>query len=568
MRLGEMLIKAGLITDEQLQNALEVQKEEGKKLGSVLIELKYVSEEKILEVLQQQLGVVAIDLDNFEIDDETLKLIPADVAKKHLVIPIEKLGDTLTVAMADVEDKKLLTDLQFLTNLNISPAVATERSLKDAVDRYYKNALEQIQDRTENLQDTVMDVISASEEEEESFTEEEISGDEKPLVKLVNQIIQQGIRKGASDIHIEPFEKYVRLRYRVDGVLHRDPDLPRVVAGGIASRIKIMAHLDVAEKRLPQDGKAQIKYGGRKIDLRIATVPCVHGEKIVIRILDKGSSEVTLEMLGFEPEQLKRFKKAIKSPWGMILITGPTGSGKTWTLSTSLKLLNTEDVNIMTAEDPVEFDIEGLNQVQAKPEIGYTFAAALKSFLRADPDIVMIGEIRDFETGDIAIKAAQTGHLVFATLHTNSAPDTIARLSNMGIEPFNTASSLVMVIAQRLVRKICQHCKVEEDVSNELKIQLGIPKEKLNEVKFYKGKGCPKCNGTGYKGRTAIYEVLFISERIRDLIVKKAPVDEIRRVAREEGMTTLRESGVLKALAGITTVDEVFKTTAADDNTE
>ncbi len=564
MRLGEMLIKAGLITDEQLNEALEIQKKKGEKLGTVLVDLKYITEDKILEVLQQQLGVVAIDLDNFEIDDETIRLIPPDIAKKHLVVPIEKLGDTLTVAMADVDNKQLMSDLQFITNLNISPAVATERSIKDAIDRYYKSAMEQVQEKTKNLQDTVMDVISST-DEEERISEEVISGDEKPLVKLVNQIITNGITKGASDIHIEPFEKYIRLRYRIDGVLHKDDNLPKAVAGGIASRIKIMAHLDVAEKRVPQDGKAQVKYSGRKIDLRVATVPCVHGEKIVIRILDKGGGEVTLEMLGFEPEQLERFKKGINSPWGMILITGPTGSGKTWTLSTSLKLLNTEDVNIMTAEDPVEFDIEGLNQVQAKPEIGYTFAAALKAFLRADPDIVMIGEIRDFETGDIAIKAAQTGHLVFATLHTNSAPDTIARLSNMGIEPFNTASSLIMVIAQRLVRKVCQHCKVEEDVPNELKLQLGIPKEKLDQVKFYKGKGCPKCNGTGYKGRTAIYEVLYISEKIRDLIVKKAPVDEIRRVGREEGMTTLRESGVLKALAGITTVDEIFKTTAADD---
>ena len=564
MRLGEMLIKAGLITDEQLNEALEIQKKKGEKLGTVLVDLKYITEDKILEVLQQQLGVVAIDLDNFEIDDETIRLIPPDIAKKHLVVPIEKLGDTLTVAMADVDNKQLMSDLQFITNLNISPAVATERSIKDAIDRYYKSAMEQVQEKTKDLQDTVMDVISST-DEEERISEEVISGDEKPLVKLVNQIITNGITKGASDIHIEPFEKYIRLRYRIDGVLHKDDNLPKAVAGGIASRIKIMAHLDVAEKRVPQDGKAQVKYSGRKIDLRVATVPCVHGEKIVIRILDKGGGEVTLEMLGFEPEQLERFKKGINSPWGMILITGPTGSGKTWTLSTSLKLLNTEDVNIMTAEDPVEFDIEGLNQVQAKPEIGYTFAAALKAFLRADPDIVMIGEIRDFETGDIAIKAAQTGHLVFATLHTNSAPDTIARLSNMGIEPFNTASSLIMVIAQRLVRKVCQHCKVEEDVPNELKLQLGIPKEKLDQVKFYKGKGCPKCNGTGYKGRTAIYEVLYISEKIRDLIVKKAPVDEIRRVGREEGMTTLRESGVLKALAGITTVDEIFKTTAADD---
>ncbi|MCD6578431.1 type IV-A pilus assembly ATPase PilB [bacterium] len=568
MRLGEMLIKASLITEEQLNEALQQQKKEGGKIGSSLVKLNFITEEKILEVLQQQLGVVAIDLDNFEIDDETLSLIPPDVAKKHLVVPIEKLGDTLTVAMSEVDNKQLMADLQFITNLNISPAVATERSIKDAIDRYYKGAMEKIQERTADIQDTVMDFISSSDEEEAGLSEEEISGDEKPLVKLVNQIIMNGITKGASDIHIEPFEKYVRLRYRVDGVLHKDDDLPKAVAGGIASRIKIMAHLDVAEKRVPQDGKAQVRYGGRKIDLRTATVPCVHGEKIVIRILDKGGGEVTLEMLGFEPEQLKRFTKSIQSPWGMILITGPTGSGKTWTLSTSLKLLNTEDVNIMTAEDPVEFDIEGLNQVQARPEIGYTFAAALKSFLRADPDIVMIGEIRDFETGDIAIKAAQTGHLVFATLHTNSAPDTIARLSNMGIEPFNTASSLIMVIAQRLVRKVCQHCKVEEDVSNELKIQMGIPKEKLNEVKFYKGKGCSKCNGSGYKGRTAIYEVLFISEALRDLIVKKAPIDQIRLVARKEGMTTLRESGVLKALAGITTVEEVFKNTAADEEIE
>mgnify|MGYP001382702639 CR=1 FL=1 len=566
MKLGEILIGEGLLTPEQLQQALDEQKKNGGKIGQIFIDLGFVPEERILFFLQQQLGMIAVNLDEWEVDPEILKLIPGEVAKKHLVIPIEKLGDTLTVAMMDPTDRKILDDLKFITNLNIEPAISTKRSLTAAVDKYYKSAREHLEDKTKDLSETVMDVVSESDEMEEEAVAG-VAADDKPLVKLVNQIILDGIRKKASDIHIEPYEKYTRLRYRMDGVLHTADKLPRQINAGLVSRIKIISHLNIAEKRVPQDGKARVTYDNRNIDLRVAIIPCVWGEKVVIRILDKGSGEVTLDMLGFEQAQLERFTKGIDSPWGMILITGPTGSGKTWTLSTSLKLKNTEDVNIMTAEDPVEFDIEGLNQVQAKPEVGLTFASALKSFLRADPDIVMIGEVRDFETGEIAVKAAQTGHLVFATLHTNSAPDTIARLGNMGIEPFNIASSLVMIIAQRLVRKVCSNCKiVDEDVTPETKMDLGIPKDKVSTTDFYKGKGCSKCNNTGYKGRTAVYEVLFVTEEMRSLIVKRASVDDIKALARKQGMKTLRESAVIKALKGTTTVEEIFRTTAADSN--
>ena len=421
-------------------------------------------------------------------------------------------------------------------------------------------------EQTEGFDDTIREI--ESEEDIEGFDEQledQISGKDKPMVKLVNQIVQGGITMGASDIHIEPFEKFVKLRYRVDGDLKTERTFKKNLITGIVARIKIISHLDISEKRVPQDGKARVKYGNRKIDLRVATVPCVHGEKVVIRILDKGGGKVTLDMLGLEPEQLEHFKAAIEQPWGMILITGPTGSGKTYTLSTSLELLNSDKVNIMTAEDPVEFDIEGLNQVETKPDIGYTFATALKAFLRADPNIIMIGEIRDLGTGDIAIKAAQTGHLVFATLHTNSAPDTIARLENMGIEPFNIASSLIMVVAQRLVKKICPKCKVvDENITDDVKRQLGIPEDKLAETNLYKGAGCPKCRNTGYKGRTAVYEILFIDEVIRKQINEKAPVDVIKKSARAQGMHTLRESAVIKALKGLTTVEEVFKNTMAD----
>ncbi len=565
MLIGEMLLKEGMITQEQLDKALEVQGKQGGKLGSIIISEKMVDEEKVLNFLQQQLGIIAVNLDNWEIEKEVLALIPPDVAKKHQVVPIEKLGDTLTVVMQDPEDRKLIEDLTFITNCTIEPAISTERSILDAIDRYYKSAKETIEDKTKDFQDTVMEVMSLDGEEMDEETEEVIGGEEKPMVKLVNQIIFNGIRKGASDIHIEPYDTYVRLRYRNDGVLKTADQLPKNFIMGIVSRIKIISHLKISERRIPQDGKAQVKYEGRKIDLRVATVPCVHGEKVVIRILDKGEGEVTLDMLGFEQDQMEIFKKSIESPWGMILITGPTGSGKTWTLSTSLKLLNSEEVNIMTVEDPVEFDIEGLNQVQAKPEIGLTFASALKSFLRADPEIVMIGEVRDLETGDIAIKAAQTGHLVFATLHTNSAVDTIARLINMGVEPFNISSSLLMIVAQRLVRKVCSSCKIEDtDTTKENLIELGIPAEKVNDVKVYKGKGCPKCNGTGYKGRTAVYEVLGITQEIKNAINLHKPISEIKAIAYQQGMKSLRKSGIIKILKGITSVEEIFKNTALD----
>jgi type IV pilus assembly protein PilB len=567
MRLGDMLIKNGLINQEQLEQALEIQKKSKERLGSILVSEGFIEEDKMLITLQDQLGVMAINLDEWpEIEPDILKLIPAKIAKKNKVIPIEKLADTLTVAMLDPTDEKLKEDLEFITHLSISPAISTKRSIAAAIEKYYQSATEQLMEQTEGFDDTIREI--ESEEDIEGFDEQledQISGKDKPMVKLVNQIVQGGITMGASDIHIEPFEKFVKLRYRVDGDLKTERTFKKNLITGIVARIKIISHLDISEKRVPQDGKARVKYGNRKIDLRVATVPCVHGEKVVIRILDKGGGKVTLDMLGLEPEQLEHFKAAIEQPWGMILITGPTGSGKTYTLSTSLELLNSDKVNIMTAEDPVEFDIEGLNQVETKPDIGYTFATALKAFLRADPNIIMIGEIRDLGTGDIAIKAAQTGHLVFATLHTNSAPDTIARLENMGIEPFNIASSLIMVVAQRLVKKICSKCKVvDENITDDVKRQLGIPEDKLAETNLYKGTGCPKCRNTGYKGRTAVYEILFIDEVIRKQINEKAPVDVIKKSARAQGMHTLRESAVMKALKGLTTVEEVFKNTMAD----
>ncbi len=567
MRLGDMLIKNGLINQEQLEQALEIQKKSKERLGSILVSEGFIEEDKMLITLQDQLGVMAINLDEWpEIEPDILKLIPAKIAKKNKVIPIEKLADTLTVAMLDPTDEKLKEDLEFITHLSISPAISTKRSIAAAIEKYYQSATEQLMEQTEGFDDTIREI--ESEEDIEGFDEQledQISGKDKPMVKLVNQIVQGGITMGASDIHIEPFEKFVKLRYRVDGDLKTERTFKKNLITGIVARIKIISHLDISEKRVPQDGKARVKYGNRKIDLRVATVPCVHGEKVVIRILDKGGGKVTLDMLGLEPEQLEHFKAAIEQPWGMILITGPTGSGKTYTLSTSLELLNSDKVNIMTAEDPVEFDIEGLNQVETKPDIGYTFATALKAFLRADPNIIMIGEIRDLGTGDIAIKAAQTGHLVFATLHTNSAPDTIARLENMGIEPFNIASSLIMVVAQRMVKKICSKCKVvDESITDDVKRQLGIPEDKLAETNLYKGTGCPKCRNTGYKGRTAVFEILCVDEVIRKQINEKASVDVIKKTARAQGMHTLRESAVIKALKGLTTVEEVFKNTMAD----
>ncbi|HDS08994.1 MAG TPA: type II secretion system protein GspE, partial [Firmicutes bacterium] len=429
---------------------------------------------------------------------------------------------------------------------------------------YYGNA-QNLESVVGNLEDVAMDLVQDQEEEQIDTGSLELEAEETPLVKLVNQIIVQAIQRGASDIHIEPYEKDFRIRYRIDGVLQTVMNPPLKIKNSLTSRIKIMSNLDITERRLPQDGKMRISVSKRKIDLRVAIIPCVHGEKVVMRILDKGTKEVTVKDLGFEERQEKAFEKAIKNPWGLILVTGPTGSGKTWTLSTGLKTLNKEGTNIMTAEDPVEFDIPGLNQVQCNAEIGLTFAAALRSFLRMDPNIVMIGEIRDFETADMAIKAAQTGHLVFSTLHTNNAPDSIGRLDNMKIEPFNVASSLILVVAQRLVRRICKNCKTEHQYSAEILEQLKISPELASKTTFYKGAGCSLCNGTGYKGRTAVFEVMPITEQVRRAIVKRQPSTEIKEIARKEGMYTLRESGVLKFLQGIITPEEVFHETAADE---
>ncbi|MCK4666148.1 type IV-A pilus assembly ATPase PilB [Candidatus Dependentiae bacterium] len=559
-----MLISAGLVTTEQVETALKEQGKSGDRLGSVLVRLGFVDEDKMINFLGKKFNVMTINLNYFEIDESVLDAIPAESAIKYQIIPIEKLGSTLTVAMVDPSNFAMIQDLKFITKCEIEPVITTESSLKEAIAKYYGDAsnLEDILGDT--LEDVAMDVVD---EDEEDFDQQamELEAEETPLVKMVNQIIVSAIQQGASDIHVEPYEKIFRIRYRIDGVLKIVMNPPLKIRNSMISRIKILSNLDITERRLPQDGKMRIKALGRKIDLRVAIIPCVHGEKIVLRILDKGSKEVSIASLGFEPKQEEDFLKAIKNPWGLILVTGPTGSGKTWTLSTGLKNLNSEGTNIMTAEDPVEFDIPGLNQVQCRPAIGLTFAAALKSFLRMDPNIVMIGEIRDFDTADMAIKAAQTGHLVFSTLHTNSAPDSIGRLDNMNIEPFNVASSLILIVAQRLVRRICKNCKEETTFEPEVLEALQISPEVAAKSTFFKGKGCSICSGTGYKGRTAVFEVMPVGERIRRAIVKRESTIDIKKYAREEGMFTLRESGVLKILAGITSPEEIFHETAADE---
>ncbi len=564
MRIGEMLISAGLVTADQVEIALKEQAKSGERLGSVLVRMGFVDEDKMINFLGKKFNVMTINLNYFEIDEDVLKDIPGEAAIKYQVVPIEKLGSTLTVAMVDPSNFAMIQDLKFITKCEIEPVITTESSLRDAIAKYYGNA-QNLESVVGNLEDVAMDIVKEEEDEKFDPSAMELESEETPLVKLVNQMIVQAIQKGASDIHIEPYEKEFRIRYRIDGVLQTVMNPPLKIRNSLTSRIKIMSNLDITERRLPQDGKMRISVSKRKIDLRVAIIPCVHGEKVVMRILDKGTKEVSIADLGFEEIQEKHFAKAIKSPWGLILVTGPTGSGKTWTLSTGLKTLNSEGTNIMTAEDPVEFDIPGLNQVQCNAEIGLTFAAALRSFLRMDPNIVMIGEIRDFETADMAIKAAQTGHLVFSTLHTNNAPDSIGRLDNMNIEPFNVASSLILVVAQRLVRRICKNCKTETTYPPDILEQLKVPPDLAAKTTFYKGAGCSVCNGSGYKGRTAVFEVMPISETLRRAIVKRQPSTEVKALARKEGMYTLRESGVLKILKGVTTPDEIFHETAADE---
>ncbi len=559
--LGQLLLWNNIITQEQLEEALKEQKKTNKKLGSILIEKGFVKEEVLNDFLSKQYGVKSINLSSVDFQKEAIEKIPAQIAKKYTLIPIKIKNNKLEIAISDPTNILALDDLRFISGMNIHPYLSNESAIIKAIDKYYgvSKELDTIIDSLNEYESSV-DIIQDEEIEESSKNLEEESSEE-PIIKLANTILLKSIQSQASDIHLEPYENDLRVRYRVDGKLIEFMKLSKTVAPAITSRFKIMAKLNIAEKRLPQDGRIRIKTGGKDIDLRVSTLPTVYGEKTVMRILDRSSVKVNLNDLGFESSDLHKYLQAIDAPYGMVLVTGPTGSGKTTTLYASLNKINKEDVNIMTAEDPVEYNIEGINQVHIKEDIGLTFAEALRSFLRQDPDVIMVGEIRDTETAEIAIRSALTGHLVFSTVHTNDASSTIMRLVDMGIERYLIASSLVLILAQRLVRKICPYCKEKIDVPPNALKEIGFSEEDAKTVNIYKGKGCEKCNNTGYKGRIAIYEVMPIGDKIKEMILHEASGNEIKKQAISDGMSTLRMSGLKKIKEGVTTIEEVMNAT-------
>lgn len=568
-KLGEMLVQANLINKEQLQEAVAVQQEQGGRLGYTLIKLGYVQEDEITQFLSQQYGVPAINLSVFEIDKEIIRLIPADVAQKYQVLPISRQGATLTLAMTDPSNVFAMDDIKFMTGYNIEPVVTSELALREAIDRYYGSTtaleLKKVMDdiELEDEEDSGLEVVE--DEDEIDVDSLESSSEDAPVVKLVNIILTDAVRKGASDIHVEPYEKEFRVRYRIDGILHEQMTPPLRMRDAIISRIKILSKLDISEKRLPQDGRIKLKMnidGRRKeLDYRVSVLPTLFGEKVVMRLLDSDKLMLDMTKLGFEEESLEKFHTAIHKPWGMVLVTGPTGSGKTNTLYSAIQQLNTPTTNIMTAEDPVEFNMAGINQVQMKEQIGLNFAAALRSFLRQDPNIILVGEIRDFETAEIAIKASLTGHLVLSTLHTNDAPSTINRLMNMGIEPFLVATSVHLICAQRLVRRVCKDCKQPITIPPQALVDIGFTDAESQEIEVLEGPGCPTCNQTGYKGRCGLFEVMEITDPVRELILTGANAVELREQALEDGMVTLRKSGLAKIKSGMTSIEEVVKET-------
>ena len=567
-RLGDLLVKEKVITPEQLEQATKLQKEAHLRLASALVKLGFLSDEDVTNFLSRQYGVPAINLSYFEIDPAVVKLIPYETAKRYQILPLSRVGASLTIAMVDPTNVFAMDDIKFMTGFNIEPVVASESSIIEGIDKAYgtskEEELEQVMQSMNDIGDAA-DVEVQAEEQQIELAELERAADEAPIVKLGNLVLTDAVKRGASDIHMEPYEKEFRVRFRIDGVLQSIMNPPLKLKDAITSRLKIMAKLDISEKRLPQDGRIMLKMqiGGKKkqLDFRVSTLPTLWGEKIVLRLLDKENLRLDMTKLGFEPESLVKFEKAILKPYGMVLVTGPTGSGKTNTLYSSISRLNQPDTNIMTAEDPVEFQLGGVNQVQMKEQIGLNFAAALRAFLRQDPNIILVGEIRDFETAEIAIKAALTGHLVLSTLHTNGAPETITRLMNMGIEPFLVATSVHLICAQRLVRRICKDCAEPVEVPVQTLIEEGYSPEEAKTVQIMKGKGCATCNKTGYKGRTGLYEVMEVDDEIRELVLVGASALELKKKAIERGMITLRRSGLIKVAGGFTTLEEVARET-------
>lgn len=561
--LGELLVRENVIDIQQLENAKREQKMTGGRLGTALVKLGYVKDAELTSFLAQQYNVPAIDIDSFDIDAKVLQMVPKNICEKHGVIPIQQSGNSLVVAMADPSNMLVRDELGFLTRSRIEVVVAAETSIRNAIDRYYKSAVnyESIMNKMERENQGQVTATAESAE----IVDLDKNQDDAPVVQFVNLMLTEAIKLKASDIHIEPYEKRFRIRYRVDGVLWEKIQPPQGMLGSVISRIKIMSKLDIAERRRPQDGRLKIRLkNGQEVDFRVSVVPTLFGEKIVMRLLDKGNLSLDIAKLGFFPSDLEKFKNGISSPNGIVLITGPTGSGKSTTIYSALAELNKPGVNISTAEDPVEYNIDGINQVQVNPDVDLTFASALRSFLRQDPDIVMVGEIRDFETAEIAFKAALTGHLVVSTLHTNDAPSTIHRLLNMGIEPFLVASAVNTVVAQRLVRKNCESCKTVHSVDPAVLTKVGFTNEELKGFEYYAGEGCANCNDTGYKGRRPIFEVLECNEAVREMILSGASPTEIKKTAMKSGMRSLRRSGLELVKQGVTTIEEVLETSVED----
>jgi len=589
-KLGEILVRENLISPQHLRQALDYQREHGGRLGFNLVKLGLVSDDTITAILSRQYGIPSVNLELFDIEDSVLRLIPQEVAQKYSVLPLSRVGATLTLAMVDPTNVFAMDDIKFMTGLNVEPVVVAEASVQQAISKYYSTSREielasvapEVVSNGNGFSDADLVSLdnldldhSVNAEDVEVFEDnDEIDlssltrmSEDAPVVRLVNVLLVDALRRGASDIHVEPYEKELRIRFRIDGVLYDVMHPPLKMRDALISRIKILSKLDISEKRLPQDGRIKIRVKvdsrSRELDFRVSTLPTLFGEKVVLRLLDKEKLMLDMTNLGFEPDSLVKFQRNIAKPYGMVLVTGPTGSGKTNTLYSALQSLNTVDTNIMTAEDPVEFNLPGINQVQMKEQIGLNFAAALRSFLRQDPNIVLVGEIRDFETAEIAIKAALTGHLVLSTLHTNDAPSTISRLMNMGIEPFLVATSVNLIQAQRLIRRICKDCKKEHPTPHEALIEIGFSAEEAKTLKSYKGRGCPSCNDTGYKGRIGLYEVMEITDEIRELILIGASALELRKKSIEDGMISLRESGLQKIRNGVTTIEEVLRETVA-----
>lgn len=566
-RIGELLVRENLISTQQLREAQTDQRTTGKRLAYSLTKLGILQETELTDFLSKQYGVPSITLDDFEIDPDVIGLVPKEVAQKHMLIPVQQAGNSLIVAMADPSNIYAIDDVKFMTSLHIEPVVSTDAAIEAAIERYYDTPAE-VASYQEVLGDMELDDIEFEDTDEDDFSvlDSQNEAEQAPVVKLCNLILVNAINKGASDIHIEPYEKAYRVRYRIDGVLHHEMNPPLKLRNAITSRFKIMSNLDIAERRLPQDGRIKIKMSrGREMDFRVSCLPTLYGEKLVLRLLDKENLQLDMTKLGFEAGPLADFKDAIHRPYGMCLVTGPTGSGKTTTLYSALSDLNSDGVNISTAEDPVEFNLQGINQVQMHEDIGLNFAAALRSFLRQDPDIIMVGEIRDFETAEIGVKAALTGHLVLSTLHTNDAPSTVNRLLNMGVEPFLVTASVNLIVAQRLARRVCKECTIQDTgVTVEALVEAGMSQKEAKACKPMTGKGCKVCSDNGYKGRVALYEVMLLKDGLKDLILQGASTTELKQEAIRLGMNTLRRSGLNKVNDGMTTLEEVLRVTASD----